>query len=261
MILDTLGTFSPTKIPTIIPMPASTISNMPISNPTSSPSFIPSAVSTTITPTLSSTSTIDLSVALSSTKGFTILGGAAGDYSGRSVAAGDVNNDGYDDIIIGSRYASPNFRTEAGQSYVIYGSATNPGTIDLSVALSSTQGFTILGGAADDYSGRSIASAGDVNNDGYDDIIIGAYGADPSSRIEAGQSYVIYGSATNPGTIDLSIALSSTQGFTILGGAAYDQSGWSVASAGDVNNDGYDDIIIGRRMQTQTQECGLVNLM
>ena len=85
---------------------------------------------------------------------------------------------------------------------------------------------------------------GDVNNDGYDDIIIGAYGADPSSRIEAGQSYVIYGSATNPGTIDLSIALSSTQGFTILG-AAYDQSGWSVASAGDVNNDGYDDIIIG----------------
>ena len=56
---------------------------------------------------------------------------------------------------------------------------------------------------------------GDVNNDGYDDIIIGAYYASPISRIEAGQSYVIYGSATNLGTIDLSIALSSTQGFTI----------------------------------------------
>ena len=122
---------------------------------------------------------------------------------------------------------------------MIYGSATNPGTIDLSTALSSTQGFTILGGASGDWSGWSVASAGDVNNDGYSDIIIGAPHAYPSSRSDAGQSYVIYGSATNPGTIDLSTALSSTQGFTILGGATYDSSGWSVASAGDVNNDGY----------------------
>ena len=62
-------------------------------------------------------------------------------------------------------------------------------------------------------------------------------------------------------TIDLSKALNSTQGFTILGGAAYDMSGISVASAGDVNNDGFDDIIIGARVQTQAQERMLVNLM
>ena len=86
----------------------------------------------------------------------------------------------------------------AGQSYVIYGSTINLGTIDLSVALSSTQGFTVLGGSEGDWSGSSVASAGDVNDDGFDDIIIGAYYASPISRIEAGQSYVIYGAGSDP---------------------------------------------------------------
>ncbi len=177
--------------------------------------------------------TIDLSVALG-TKGFAILGGAGGDQSGFSVsAAGDVNNDGYADIIIGARYADPSSRTDAGQSYVI--------TKQKSITI-----FYSHGGAANDNSGYSVSSAGDVNNDGYADIIIGARYADPSSRSNAGQSYVIYGGGTNPGTIDLSVAL-GTKGFAILGGAVSDLSGWSVSSAGDVNNDGYDDIIIGAR--------------
>ena len=72
---------------------------------------------------------------------------------------------------------------------------------------------------------------------------------------------MIYGTATNPGTIDLSVALSSTQGFAILGGATGDFSGNSVASAGDVNNDGFDDIIIERTRQTQALGQKLVNLM
>ena len=85
------------------------------------------------------------------------------------------------------------------------------------------------GGTANDQSGYSVSAAGDVNKDGYADIIIGAYAASPSSRTNAGESYVIYGSATNPGTIDLSSALSSTQGFAILGGTAGDYSGYSVS--------------------------------
>ncbi len=204
--------------------------------------------------------TIDLSVALTSTQGFAVLGGAANDLSGYSAsAAGDFNKDGYADIIIGTSHALP-FRigtlhqsplsTSVGKSYVIYGNATNPGTIDLSVALTSTQGFVILSEAVNDYSGRSVSAAGDVNNDGYADIIIGAYNADPSSRSGAGKSYVIYGSATNPGTIDLSVALTSTQGFAILGGARGAQSGVSVSAAGDLNKDGYADIIIGASMES-----------
>ena len=188
--------------------------------------------------------TIDLSIALTSTQGFSIYGGTTGDNSGWSVSgAGDINNDGYADIIIGA----VNAKSKAGESYVIYGSSSNPGTIDLSLALTSTQGFAILGGAVGDQSGVSVSTAGDVNGDGYADIIIGALGASPNSRTNAGKSYVIYGNASCPGIIDLSVALTSTQGFAILGGAAGDQSGVSVSSAGDVNNDGYADIIIGAR--------------
>ena len=102
------------------------------------------------------------------------------------------------DIIIGADGADQSSRTDAGQSYVIYGTATNPGTIDLLIALSSTQGFAILGAAEGDFSGSSVASAGDVNNDGYSDIIIGALYADPNSRSYAGQSYVIYGAGIVP---------------------------------------------------------------
>lgn len=67
-------------------------------------------------------------------------------------------------------------------------------TIDLSVSL-GTKGFAIYGAAANDWSGWSVSSAGDVNHDGFADIIIGAYLADPSSRTNAGTSYVIYGNS------------------------------------------------------------------
>ena len=120
-----------------------------------------------------------------------IYGGATNDQSGVSVsAAGDVNHDGFADIIIGAYLADPSSRTNAGTSYVIYGNSTNPGTIDLSVSL-GTKGFAIYGGATSDQSGISVSSAGDINNDGFADIIIGANAADPSSRTNAGASYII----------------------------------------------------------------------
>src|SRR5436190_176825 len=99
------------------------------------------------------------------------------------------------------------------------------------------QGFRILGENAFDSSGYSVSSAGDVNGDGYADVIIGAYDA---SSFE-GKSYVIFGKASGLSDINLS-TLNTTQGFRIIGENSGDQSGSSVSSAGDINKDGYADV-------------------
>jgi Ca2+-binding RTX toxin-like protein len=186
---------------------------------------------------------LDLS-SLDGSDGFKLSGAAAGDRSGRSVAsAGDVNGDGFADLIIGADLASPN-DINSGASYVVFGQASGfAANFNLS-SLNGSNGFKLSGVAVGDFSGNSAASAGDVNGDGFADLIVGAFGADPNG-INSGASYVVFGKASGfAANLNLS-SLNGSNGFKLSGVSQSDNSGISVASAGDVNGDGFADLIVG----------------
>jgi len=194
---------------------------------------------------------IDLSAIATGSGGFVINGQAAGDLSGDSVAgAGDVNGDGLADLIVGAHRSDPAGGSDAGRSYVVFGKSTTS-DVELSAIAAGTGGFVINGQGMYDQSGRSIASAGDVNGDGLADLIVGAW-LSAFTGAYAGRSYVVFGqTATSP--IDLSAVAAGSGGFVIngqaagdySGGASRSSSGQSVASAGDVNGDGLADLIVG----------------
>ncbi len=172
--------------------------------------------------------------------GFQVRGESPGDGTGESVkAAGDVNGDGFADFIIGAANANRN-GTNSGAAFVIFG---KPGGFNSPFELGDldgTNGFQIKGEAGGDFFGYSVSGAGDVNNDGKSDIIIGAYGAGSL----AGSSYVVFGAAAFPASIEAS-GLNGTNGFKLLGESAGDRSGESVSGLGDFNNDGFGDVLIG----------------
>ncbi len=151
---------------------------------------------------------------------------AAGGELGWSVAtAGDVNGDGFADVIVGAPYFD-NDLTNEGRAYVFYGSADG---------LSPTPAWMKEGDQAEARYGMGVASAGDVNNDGYDDVIVGApWYAHPQAN--EGMAYVYHGSASG---------LSTTPAWTVESNMDWTGLGWSVASAGDVNGDSYSDVIVG----------------
>lgn len=196
---------------------------------------------------LGSLGTLDLG-ALTASQGAVFQGAVAGDYTGRSVStAGDVNADGIVDLLIGAHSSDPLGRTDAGISYVIFGGSqfNSIGVLDLAT-LSAVQGFTVYGGAAGDRSGTSVSSAGDVNADGIDDFIVGAWYAAVSGRTEAGTATILFGGSYLSSVEFLDVAaLNSSQALVLQGSAAHDEVGYSVSAAGDVNGDGLADVIVG----------------
>ncbi|CAM9437191.1 unnamed protein product, partial [Sphacelaria rigidula] len=128
----------------------------------------------------------------------------------------------------------------AGAAYVIFGSETfSFDDFDVS-ALDGTNGFKVEGADVGDYAGTSVAGAGDVDGDGFDDVIVGAWGASSG----AGEVMVVFGAESHPAVVGAS-DLDGSTGFLIRGATTSDASGFSVSTAGDVNNDGAADVLIG----------------
>ncbi|VEP16752.1 conserved hypothetical protein [Hyella patelloides LEGE 07179] len=189
---------------------------------------------------------VDLN-ALDGTNGFIVNGISEGDRLGGAVSdAGDLNGDGIADVVIGANFVDANGIEDAGASYVIFGRDGGGFTenIDLTT-LDGTNGLVINGISPDDFSGFSVSSAGDLNGDGVDDLLIGANRADPNAGENAGTTYVVFGQAGGFAAGELDLANLGSNGITIDGVAAGDSSGASISALGDVNGDGRNDIGIG----------------
>ncbi len=188
------------------------------------------------------------SIDLASGADVTIYGVDVDDFSGWPARGqGDVNGDGFNDIIVGASGAdsTSNQRTNAGESYVIWGGSALPSEIRLSSL--GAAGITISGAESQDESGRSVSIVGDLNADGFDDIAIGAYQADGQNNAasNAGEVYIILGGRSLPQTIELNDP--TAVDFVLYGSETGDEAGIMVRGAGDVNNDGVDDLIVGTR--------------
>ena len=184
------------------------------------------------------------------TDGIKIQGANAFDSSGFSVShAGDIDGDGFNDILIGA----PGANSDQGAAYLLFSNYLQNQTdsIDLGALGTDQQGLpnglVIEGRIAAGEAGYNVSAAGDLDNDGIQEILIGA----PTANNSAGEAYLLFGSylATKPATISLDNlgvdANGRANGVIFLGGVDHGRSGASVSDAGDVNGDGYDDILIG----------------
>jgi hypothetical protein len=151
------------------------------------------------------------------------IGEVAGDFFGESVAGGgDVNGDGFDDFVVGAHFNSAG-GSLAGRAYVFFG---GPGADEVPDVI-------LTGEAAVDLFGVSVAIPGDVNGDGYADVLVGAEN-NTAGGTEAGRAYLFFGGPAMDTVADL-----------VFTGGTNDHLGVSVSGAGDFNKDGFDDIILG----------------
>jgi len=141
--------------------------------------------------------------------------------------AGDVNGDGYDDVVVANPFhGSTTFPyLGPGEAFVYLGSAAG---------LSPTPDWVLEGDSSNLWLGNRVASAGDVNADGYDDLLVGS--RDDAETLDRGRVFLFLGSAAG---------LAPAPAWSVWGGDRYVALGTSLAGAGDVNGDGYDDVLLG----------------
>jgi len=169
-----------------------------------------------------------------------LLTGAAGDGAGTDVdGAGDLDGDGYADLIIGAPYEA-SAGEDAGAAYLLMGADAAAGSL--------VGGRVLLGEDQFHYAGIAVSGAGDIDGDGVDDVLVGADGED-SGESNAGTVYAVTGLATKPTSLaDVSWRISGDR----INGSA----GSSVDSAGDTDGDGINDIIIGSPNDPRLEDFG-----
>ena len=163
-----------------------------------------------------------------------------GDYGqlGRAVsAAGDINGDGLGDFMVS--LAAANAGADRGGAFVLFGRTGGLASVDLA-DLAPEDGFFIQGPDRTSLVSQTLAAAGDVNDDGYADILVGV----PAAGDNGGRTFLLFGGADGFGPIDLD-ALAPDDGFLLFDSQTGEESGVSLSSAGDINNDGFDDFVIG----------------
>jgi len=171
----------------------------------------------------------------------TVIGGKAGG-SLSFVSGADFNGDGRADLVIGAPGAS-NATQTIGHGYVVFGAASFPASFILT-SLNGTNGMALTSPAAGDVLGYSVAGLYDMNGDGLGEVVFGAPGADYGAG-DAGGAYVVYG---RRGGLPADFALASldgNNGFRVQGVAASDSAGKAVGRAGDLNRDGFADLLVG----------------
>ncbi len=177
---------------------------------------------------------------LNGSNGFKITGAVGTSSDSLEISfAGDLNGDGFDDLVIGNKANGG-----SGAAFVLFGGERSASASVALSAIDGSNGFKFGASTAGDLTGRSVASAGDVNGDGIDDLIVGATGADGPGT-NSGAAYVVFGhagvfaAAIDPSTLD------GSNGFRLSGNGDNSHAGTSVSRAGDFNGDGIDDLIVG----------------